>query len=208
MIRTFVDGSDHLDSQIFRDNRVAYGYCSGVREKRDLQIADLTLREGRGLVPVLTQSDAVSSAKGLKRDVRDRVTRLLPNTDNPPVVLLSGLTGNGLGFPMPVVAKVHANWKAKAKTGDLNRWLRHASTKHPPPSVQGRRIKPRYVAQIKARPPTFVQIASRGERTPEQYRRYLINGLRESFGFIGTPVRLIVRQGKNPYERNDRRKSR
>lgn len=177
-------------------------------EKQDLQIADLTLREGRGLVLVLTKSDTVSSAKVLLRDIRDRVSKLLPNAGNPPVVLLSGLTRNGLGFLMPAVAKVHANWKARAKTGDLNRWLRHAVTRHPPPSINGRRIKPRYMAQIKARPPTFVLIASRGERTPEQYRRYLINGLRESFGYIGTPIRLIIRRGKNPFESGDRRKSR
>ena len=176
-------------------------------EKQDLQIADLTLREGRGLVLVLTMSDMVSSAKGLIQETKERVAKLLPNAGNPPIVLLSGLTGKGLEYLMPAVAKVHANWRAKAKTGDLNRWLRHAVARHPPPSVHGKRIKPRYIAQIKARPPTFVLIASRGERTPEQYRRFLINGLRDSFGFHGTPVRLMIRQGRNPYESRGRRKS-
>ena len=176
-------------------------------EKQDLQIADLTLREGRGLVLVLTMSDMVSSAKGLIQESKERVAKLLPNAGNPPIVLLSGLTGKGLEYLMPAVAKVHANWRAKAKTGDLNRWLRHAVARHPPPSVHGKRIKPRYIAQIKARPPTFVLIASRGERTPEQYRRFLINGLRDSFGFHGTPVRLMIRQGRNPYESRDRRRS-
>ena len=177
-------------------------------EKQDLQIADLTLREGRGLVLVLTKSDLFSSTKALIKDIRARVARLIPNAGDPPVVLLSGLTGKGLGFLMPAAVKVHANWRAKAKTGDLNRWLRHAIIRHPPPSVNGKRIKPRYIAQIKARPPTFVLIASRGERTPEQYRRYLINGLRESFGFQGTPIRLIIRQGNNPFAKGNRRKSR
>ena len=176
-------------------------------EKQDLQIADLTLREGRGLVLVLTMSDMVSSAKGLIQETKERVAKLLPNAGNPPIVLLSGLTGKGLEYLMPAVAKVHANWRAKAKTGDLNRWLRHAVARHPPPSVHGKRIKLRYIAQIKARPPTFVLIASRGERTPEQYRRFLINGLRDSFGFHGTPVRLMIRQGRNPYESRGRPKS-
>lgn len=177
-------------------------------EKQDLQIADLSLREGRGLVLVLTKSDTIGSSQDLIREIRAKTKRLLPNAGNPPIILLSGLTGKGLGYLMPAVVKVHANWKAKAKTGDLNRWLRHAVARHPPPSINGKRIKPRYIAQIKSRPPTFVLIASRGERTPEQYRRYLINGLRESFGFLGTPVRLTIRQGKNPYERNKFRKNR
>jgi GTP-binding protein len=65
--------------------------------------------------------------------------------------------------------------------------------------VQGKRIKPRYMAQMKARPPTFVLIASRGEQMPEGYKRYLINGIREAFDMHGVPLRLFVRQGKNPY---------
>jgi GTP-binding protein len=65
--------------------------------------------------------------------------------------------------------------------------------------VQGKRIKPRYMAQIKARPPTFVLISSRAAQLPESYRRYLINGLRDAFDLHAAPIRLHVRAGKNPY---------
>jgi len=65
--------------------------------------------------------------------------------------------------------------------------------------VQGKRIKPRYMAQMKARPPTFVLIASRGDQMPEGYKRYLTNAIREAFDMHGVPLRLFVRQGKNPY---------
>jgi GTP-binding protein len=65
--------------------------------------------------------------------------------------------------------------------------------------VRGRRIKPRYIAQIKARPPTFVLICSRAAELPESYKRYLTNGLREAFGLHAAPIRLIVRAGANPY---------
>jgi GTP-binding protein len=71
--------------------------------------------------------------------------------------------------------------------------------RHPPPAVRGKRLKPRYMAQIKARPPTFVLICSRAEELPEAYRRYLINGLREAFSLHAAPIRLLVRAGKNPY---------
>jgi len=108
---------------------------------------------------------------------------------------------------MPAIARVHDDWCARVKTGDLNRWLRYMIERNPPPSVNGKRIKPRYMAQIKARPPTFVLIASRGDQMPEQYKRYLINGLREAFDLPGIPIRLHVRQGANPYADKPRRKS-
>ena len=55
------------------------------------------------------------------------------------------------------------------------------------------------MAQMKARPPTFVLIASRGDQMPDQYKRYLVNGVRDAFDMNGVPIRLFVRQGKNPY---------
>jgi GTP-binding protein len=169
-------------------------------EKQDLQIADLALREGRGLVLVISKWDTVQDPDGAARHIRDLANRLMPNAGGAPVVFLSGLTGRNTEKLMPAVVKVHKDWTAKVKTGDLNRWLRHTVEHHPPPSVQGKRIKPRYMAQMKARPPTFVLIASRGEQMPEGYKRYLVNGIREAFDMHGVPIRLFVRQGKNPYK--------
>ena len=168
-------------------------------EKQDLQIADLALREGRGLVLVISKWDTVQDTDSAARHIRDMANRLMPNAGGAPVVFLSGLTGRNTEKLMPAVVKVYKDWTARAKTGDLNRWLRHTVEHHPPPSVQGKRIKPRYMAQMKARPPTFVLIASRGDQMPEGYKRYLINGIREAFDMHGVPIRLFVRQGKNPY---------
>lgn len=168
-------------------------------EKQDLQIADLSLREGRGLVLVLSKWDLVERPSEAARTLRETANRLLPNAGEAPLVFLSGLTGKGAEKLMPAVVGVHADWSARVKTGDLNRWLRHTVQHHPPPTVQGRPIKPRYMAQIKARPPTFVLIASRGDRMPEAYKRYLINGIREAFDMRGVPIRLFVRRPVNPY---------
>jgi GTP-binding protein len=168
-------------------------------EKQDLQIADLALREGRGLVLVVSKWDLVTDHDGFAKAIREKANRLLPNAGRAPVVFLSGLTGKHVDKLMPVVAEVYDNWTAKVKTGDLNRWLRHSVERHPPPSVHGKPIKPRYMAQMKARPPTFVLMASRGDQMPEQYKRYLINGVREAFDLYGVPIRLFVRQSKNPF---------
>ncbi len=168
-------------------------------ERQDLAIADLAVREGRGLVFVISKWDEVKEPQAAMKDLAARAARLLPNARGAPLVFLSGLTGKRVDRLMPAVVKVNSDWNARVKTGDLNRWLRHTMERHPPPSVHGKRIKPRYMAQIKSRPPTFVLIASRGDQMPEQYKRYLVNGLREAFDLPGVPIRLHVRQGANPY---------
>jgi len=65
--------------------------------------------------------------------------------------------------------------------------------------VDGRRLKLRYLTQAKARPPTFIVFGTRAEHTPEDYQRYLVNSLRETFGMPGTPIRIHLRGTKNPY---------
>ncbi len=171
-------------------------------EKQDLQIADLALREGRGIVLVISKWDTVKDPDAASKHIRQLANQVMPNAGGAPIVFLSGLTGKHVERLMPSVVKVYQDWTARVKTGDLNRWLRHTVERHPPPSIHGKRIKPRYMAQMKARPPTFVLIASRGEHMPETYKRYLINNLRDGFDLHGVPIRLFVRQGKNPYADN------
>jgi GTP-binding protein len=65
--------------------------------------------------------------------------------------------------------------------------------------VDRRRLKLRYITQAKARPPTFVVFGGRAERLPDEYQRYLVNGLREAFGLSGVPIRMRLRGARNPY---------
>ncbi|MAK62126.1 MAG: ribosome biogenesis GTPase Der [Ponticaulis sp.] len=168
-------------------------------EKQDLQIADLVVREGRGIVFVISKWDLVEDPDALAKALREKAQRLLPNASGAPIVFLSGLTGKRIDRLMPAVLSNFTDWNARVKTKDLNDWLRHVVERHPPPSVHGRPIKCKYMSQIKTRPPTFVLMANRGEHMPEAYKRYLINGLREAFDLPGVPIRLYVRQGKNPF---------
>ncbi|MEM1146681.1 MAG: ribosome biogenesis GTPase Der [Pseudomonadota bacterium] len=175
-------------------------------EKQDLQIADLALREGRAVVFVISKWDTIKNHGMAMKELERRLKEHLPQARGAALVTLSGLTGKRVERLMPAVAKAYDDWCARVKTGDLNRWLRYMIERNPPPSVQGKRIKPRYMAQIKARPPSFVLIASRGNQMPEQYKRYLVNGLREAFDLPGIPIRLTVKQGANPYADKARRK--
>jgi len=170
-------------------------------ETQDLQIADLVEREGRGLVFVLAKWDLVEDQAQTLKDFIEHANRMLPQVRGAPVIALSAETGYGLNKLMPAVLKLHRDWSTKVKTRDLNDWLGMAVQRHPPPSVGGKRIKPKYIAQIKARPPTFVLNCSRADEMPEQYRRYLVNSLRESFDLPGVPIRITVKSGANPFER-------
>jgi GTP-binding protein len=168
-------------------------------EIQDLQIADLVEREGRALVFCLAKWDLIEDAQAKLIELKEEVTRLLPQVKGSPMVALSAETGRGLDKLMPAVLKAHGDWSTKVKTRDLNDWLKMAVERHPPPAVGGRRVKPKYMAQTKARPPTFVLFASRADQLPDHYKRYLVNSIRESFDLPGVPIRLSVRSNKNPY---------
>jgi GTP-binding protein len=168
-------------------------------EVQDLQLADLVEREGRSLVFVLAKWDLVEDQAQTLKDFKEHAERMLPQVRGAPVVALSAETGFGLDKLMPAVIKTYTNWSTKVKTRDLNDWLAMAIQRHPPPAVNGKRIKPKYVAQTKARPPTFVMFSSRANQMPEHYRRYLINSIRESFDLPGVPIRITIKSGANPY---------
>ena len=171
-------------------------------EKQDLIIADRVADEGRGLVVLISKWDLVENKQAALAELREEFERLLPQVKGAPIIPVSGLTERGLDKIMPAVAALHANWSVKVKTRDLNDWLAEMIQRHPPPAVDGKRVKPRYIAQTKARPPTFVMMTSRAAQLPESYKRYLVNGLREAFDLPGVPIRLIVKGQKNPYAKS------
>ncbi len=166
---------------------------------QDLQIARLAEREGRACVLVLTKWDTVANRAAARRAITDRLETSLAQMKGVPVVALSALTGAGVERLLPAVREAYRIWNLRVPTGELNRWFEAMLARHPPPLVDGRRLKLRYMTQAKARPPTFVAFGTRAEKLPEAYQRYLVNGLREAFGMPGVPIRLQLRGTKNPY---------
>ena len=169
-------------------------------DKQDLQIASLCEREGRAMVIGVTKWDLVPNKSEMALALREKAARLLPQIKGVQVVMFSGLTGKSVDRLLPAIERVQIDWSAKVKTAELNEWLTEKIQRHPPPAVNGRRIKPKYISQTKTRPPTFVLKCSRASKLPESYRRYLVNGLREDFDLPGTPIRLFVRADHNPYD--------
>ncbi len=167
--------------------------------EQDLQIARLIEREGRGCVLALNKWDAVVDRNAARKGVSDRLETSMTQSRGIPVVTLSAMTGAGVDKLLPAVRRAHTVWNTRVGTGELNRWFEASLERHAAPLVDGRRLKLRYMTQAKARPPTFIVFGTRAEQTPEDYRRYLVNGLRDTFNLPGTPIRLQFRGTKNPY---------
>ncbi|MDJ0949666.1 MAG: ribosome biogenesis GTPase Der [Alphaproteobacteria bacterium] len=168
-------------------------------ERQDLAIARMTVDEGRALVIAANKWDVTEDRSGARRAIDDALTRSLPQARGVRVVPVSALTGQGLDTLMQAVFAADEVWNRRIATGPLNRWLADVLEHHPPPLAAGRRLRLRYITQIKARPPTFAIWASRPKELPAHYLSYLINGLRTTFDLPGTPIRILLRKGKNPY---------
>ncbi len=177
-------------------------------ETQDLRLADLVESEGRALVIAVNKWDLVEDRAARLRALSDACARLLPQLRGVPLVAVSGRTGEGLDRLHAAVLAAHAVWNRRVATGELNRWLAAMVAAHPPPAPGGRRIRMKYITQVRTRPPGFVLMCSNPDEVPEAYRRYLVNGLRDAFALPGTPIRLTLRSqaDRNPYR--DRRPSR
>jgi GTP-binding protein len=175
-------------------------------EKQDLTITDLAAREGRALVIGVNKWDLIADKPAKIIELREEAARLLPQVRGTAVVPVSGATGQGLDALIEAILHVHEIWNRRISTARLNRWLEGVLDRTPPPAVAGRRIKIRYMTQPKARPPHFVLFGNQLDELAESYQRFLINGLRQTFGLAGVPIRITLKHGENPYAGKKRKR--
>ncbi len=180
-------------------------------ETQDLQIADLIEREGRAMVIAVNKWDLVENKVKTLRTLKSRIDELLPQWRGVAMVALSALAGDGIERLIPAVIAQYDIWNKRVATHRLNQWLEAALERHSPPAPKGRRIRIKYMTQARARPPTFAIFANQAGELPADYARYLINGLRDTFGFQGVPIRMRIKAQVNPYvkagaKRGDSRK--
>ncbi len=198
--------ADALQAIRFADVVVLLMDATQAFEEQDLRIADLIEREGRALVIGMNKWDLKETGRHAVGKLREETDHWLPQVRGVPVIALSGLTGDGLDRLMQAVVETHAVWNKRVPTSALNRWFEEAVAAHPPPAVSGRRLKLNYITQAKARPPSFVVFCTRADAVPDAYKRYLVNDLREAFDLPGVPIRLTLREKKNPFEGRRRKK--
>ena len=169
-------------------------------EAQDLRIADRVLEEGRALIIALNKWDVAENASSLFNGVKKALEDGLSQVKGVTVLTVSAATGKGIDQVIQAAFDTRDAWSKRVGTGELNRWFERAIEANPPPAPGGKRIKMRYVTQVKTRPPSFVIFGTRVDQLPASYERYLVNSMRRELGFGAVPVRLSLRAAKNPFD--------
>jgi GTP-binding protein len=172
-------------------------------EAQDLRIADKVLEEGRAMIIALNKWDVAENPSSLFNGVKRALEDGLSQVKGVTVVTVSAATGKGVDQLMSAAFQVREAWSKRVGTGELNRWFERAIEANPPPAPGGKRIKMRYVTQVKTRPPSFVIFGTRVDQLPASYERYLVNSMRKELGFGAVPVRVTMRAPKNPFDQKD-----
>ncbi len=161
---------------------------------QDAHVAGYAVEEGKGLVIAVNKWDLVEDKTDRTFDQYVEWIRSdAPFLEFAPVVSISAKTHQRVGRVLELAVDIWAERRKRVPTGELNRMLMSATERTPPPPVRGKRPKLFYATQAAIAPPTFVFFASDASAVHFSYRRYLENRLRETFGFHGTPVRLVFR---------------
>jgi len=162
---------------------------------QDAHIAGYVVEEGKGLVIAVNKWDAVEDKTGSTFDQYvEWIRHEAPFLDFAPVVSISAKTGQRVHRVLELAVDVWAERRKRVPTGELNRLLATAAERQEPPAVKGKRPKLFYATQASVAPPTFVFFAREAGSVHFSYQRYLENRLRDGFGFLGTPIRLVFRE--------------
>ena len=195
--------ADTLDAIRLADVVVVVLDAADMAEKQDLAVAGRVIEEGRALVIAVNKTDLLADdrreATRRWRKLSDRLEMSFAQVKDVPIVGFSALNGRGVERLMPKVFETYDIWNKRVTTPKLNRWLREMETLHPPPLAKGRRIRLRFMTQIKIRPPTYMLSVSQPDELGDDYLRFLMNRLRDDFGMPGVPLRLNMRKPKNPF---------
>jgi GTP-binding protein len=161
---------------------------------QDAHVAGYAVDEGKGLIIAVNKWDLVADKTDRTFDqYTEWIRNEVPFIDFAPIVSISAKTGQRVERVLELAVDIWAERRRRIPTGELNRLLLNATERTPPPMVRGRRPKLFYMTQAGIAPPTFVFFASDASAVHFSYRRYLENRLRETFGFDGTPLRLVFR---------------
>ena len=165
----------------------------GISEQ-DEKIAGIAHEAGKASIVVMNKWDAVEKENSTVKTVTDRVYNTLAYMTYAPIQFVSAKTGQRVVKLFEQIKYVYGQNVMRVPTGMLNDVLGDAMIRTQPPSDKGRRLKIYYMTQVSTAPPTFVIFCNSVELFHFSYQRYIENCLRDTFGFKGTPIRLIIRQ--------------
>ena len=166
---------------------------TGITEQ-DEKIAGIAHEAGKASIIVVNKWDSIEKDTHSVNRFNESIRTALAYMPYAPIVYVSAVTGQRVGTLFEHIKYVHNQTNTRISTGMLNELLAEATMKVQPPSDKGKRLKIYYMTQISVAPPTFVFFCNDVELFHFSYQRYLENYLRQTFGFTGTPIRIIVRQ--------------
>ncbi len=169
-------------------------------DKQDLIIANVAVREGKGLIFVLNKWDLIKDKKYILNQVKDKLEESFAQVKNIPIICISAIKAKGIKDMMKEVFDLYDLRCLRIPTGKLNKWLEKIVLRNPPPLSRLKRpMSIKYITQSAIKPPTFTLFVGGASILPDNYKRYLINSLGEEFGFDKIVIRLKTRTSKNPY---------
>src|SRR5437868_14713357 len=168
---------------------------------QDQHVAGYALEAGKGLVIVVNKIDLVEPAQRMPAHWRKTLAGKFKFATFAPIATVSAKTKDGIGTLLPTAFEVVGQRRIKMPPNELNRVLREAFLDHPPPGFKGRRLKLGYATQASGEAPTVVLFVNDTNLLHFSYRRYLEKKIRDRFGLVGNPIRLVLRSDEGSRNR-------
>ena len=165
----------------------------GVTEQ-DTKIAGLAHESGKGVIIAINKWDEYEKENGTLEQYTKDVYNKLSYLSYAPIIFISAKTGQRVEKIFNLINEVANNNAFRISTSNLNELLAEAVAMVQPPTDKGRRLKIFYMTQVGTKPPTFAVFVNSKKLFHFSYERYLVNKLREEYGFKGTPIRMLVRE--------------
>ena len=165
----------------------------GITEQ-DEKIAGIAHDAGKASIIVVNKWDSIEKNNSTVNEFTASIREHLAYMPYAPILFVSALTGQRVDKLFEQINYVNNQSKMRVSTGMLNDVLGEATMRTQPPTDKGKRLKIYYMTQISVAPPTFVIFCNNAELFHFSYQRYIENCLRETFGFTGTPIKLIIRE--------------
>ncbi|AUJ26396.1 ribosome biogenesis GTPase Der [Virgibacillus dokdonensis] len=166
---------------------------TGIREQ-DKRIAGYAHEAGRAVVIVVNKWDTITSNEKAMKEFEEQVRAHFQYLDYAPIVFLSAKTKKRLHTLLPAIQLASENHTKRVPTNVLNDVVMDALAMNPTPTVKGKRLKVLYATQVNVKPPRFVIFVNEPELVHFSFARFVENRIREAFGFVGTPIKIIARK--------------
>jgi GTPase len=178
-----------------RRSDISWLILDAMREvsRQDKAIADFIARQGKACLIAVNKWDAIEKDNYTHNQFVQYIRDELPQLTYVPLIFISALTNQRVTNLFDLSLTIHREYSTEVPTHELNNLFVQLRNAHQPPRVGNIRPSLKYITQIKTQPPTFLIFARYANKIPPSYQSYLINGIREAFGFHGTPIRIHYR---------------